>query len=61
VIVGARTKSQLDDNLQAASFELPNELMSRLDEAGKIELGYPYDYLRSPTITKFMYGGAKIE
>ncbi len=61
VILGARTTSQLLDNLQAATFELPHELMSRLDDAGKVELGYPYDYLRSPTITKFMYGGAKIE
>ncbi len=61
VILGARTKEQLDDNLQAATFELSGEHMSRLDEAGKIELGYPHDYLRSPTILKFMYGGAKIE
>jgi aryl-alcohol dehydrogenase-like predicted oxidoreductase len=61
VILGARTKRQLDDNLQAATFELPGELMARLDDVSKIELGYPYDYLRSPTITRFMYGGAKIE
>jgi aryl-alcohol dehydrogenase-like predicted oxidoreductase len=61
VILGARTKAQLDDNLLAAGFELSSEHMNRLDEAGKIDLGYPYDYLRSPTITKFMYGGAKIE
>lgn len=61
VILGARTRAQLDDNLQAAGFELSNEHMTRLDEAGKIELGYPHDYLRSPTITKFMYGGTKIE
>ena len=61
VILGARTKAQLDDNLLAAGFELSSEHMNRLDEAGKIDLGYPYDYLRSPTITKFMYGGTKIE
>ena len=61
VILGARTRAQLDDNLQAAGFELSNEHMARLDEAGKIELGDPHDYLRSPTITKFMYGGTKIE
>lgn len=61
VILGARTKRQLDDNLLAASFELSGEHMARLDEAGKIELGYPHDYLRSQTITRFMYGGVKIE
>ncbi|HXV14975.1 MAG TPA: aldo/keto reductase [Candidatus Krumholzibacteria bacterium] len=61
VILGARTRIQLDDNLQAATFELSPEHMTRLDDAGKIELGYPYDYLRSPTILKFMYGGAQIE
>jgi aryl-alcohol dehydrogenase-like predicted oxidoreductase len=61
VILGTRTRAQLDDNLHAAAFELAREHMERLDEAGKIELGYPHDYLRSPTILKFMYGGAKIE
>lgn len=61
VILGARTKRQLDDNVQAATFELSDEHMTRLDDAGKIELGYPHDYLRSPTITRFMYGGVKIE
>jgi diketogulonate reductase-like aldo/keto reductase len=61
VILGARTKHQLDDNLQAAACEMSGEHMNRLDAAGKIELGYPHDYLRSATITRFMYGGVKIE
>lgn len=61
VILGTRTRPQLDDNLRAATFELSKEHMTNLDEAGKLEHGYPHDYLRSSTITRFMYGGVKIE
>lgn len=61
VIIGARTALQLDDNLNAATLVLSEEQMARLDEVSKIELGYPHSYLRSATVTKFLYGGAKIE
>jgi aryl-alcohol dehydrogenase-like predicted oxidoreductase len=37
------------------------EQMQRLDDASRIEPGYPHDYLRSATVTRFLYGGAKIE
>jgi len=61
VIIGARTLAQLNDNLQAAAFELSAEQMQRLDAASRIEAGYPHDYLRSSTVTRFLYGGARIE
>lgn len=61
VIIGARTLFQLEDNLQAATFELDPGQMSRLDEASKIDPGYPHGYLRSASVSKFMYGGVKIE
>jgi aryl-alcohol dehydrogenase-like predicted oxidoreductase len=61
VILGARTLAQLNDNLAAAAFELSAEQMQRLDEASRIEAGYPHDYLRGPTVTRFLYGGAKID
>lgn len=61
VIIGARTRDQLHDNLAAAAFELSSQQMQRLDEASRIEAGYPHDYLRSGSVTRFLYGGAKIE
>jgi aryl-alcohol dehydrogenase-like predicted oxidoreductase len=61
VIIGARTLAQLNDNLAAATLELSADQMQRLDDASRIDLGYPHDYLRSGTVTRFLYGGAKIE
>ena len=45
VIFGARTTEQLDDNLRAAEVRLSPDQMKRLDDASKIELGYPYDFI----------------
>lgn len=61
VIIGARTRDQLHDNLAAAAFELGAEQMQRLDDVSHIEAGYPHDYLRSGSVTRFLYGGAKID
>ncbi|HEX5130938.1 MAG TPA: aldo/keto reductase [Candidatus Krumholzibacteria bacterium] len=61
VIIGARTPAQLDDNLQAATFDLSADQVQRLDAASAIEMGYPHDYLRSGSVTRFLYGGAKID
>jgi aryl-alcohol dehydrogenase-like predicted oxidoreductase len=61
VILGARTPAQLEDNLNAATLVLNDEQMARLDEASKIEIGYPHTYLKSASVTRFLYGGAIIE
>jgi len=61
VILGARTLRQLEDNLESASFELTAEQMQQLDEASAIDLGYPHVFLKSPSVTKLIYGGTKIE
>jgi aryl-alcohol dehydrogenase-like predicted oxidoreductase len=41
-IIGARTPEQLADNLGAAGWELTAEELATLDEASRIEPGYPY-------------------
>ncbi len=46
-IVGARTLAQLEDNLGALAVELPQAALDRLDEASRIELGFPHDFLRN--------------
>jgi aryl-alcohol dehydrogenase-like predicted oxidoreductase len=44
-IFGARTVEQLDDNLGALDLTLSPDQMKRLDEASRIDLGYPYDFI----------------
>ncbi len=45
VIFGARSPEQLEDNLKAAELKLPEEAMTRLDEASAFPLGYPYEFM----------------
>ncbi|HEX9012858.1 MAG TPA: aldo/keto reductase, partial [Anaerolineaceae bacterium] len=42
VIVGARNAEQLRANLQAASWQLSDEEMRRLNEVSAVPAGYPY-------------------
>jgi aryl-alcohol dehydrogenase-like predicted oxidoreductase len=44
-LVGARTREQLDDNLGCLRVELDTEHAARLDEASRIELGFPHEFL----------------
>lgn len=45
-LVGARTRTQLDDNLGCVDLELDADRKKRLDDASRIELGFPHDFLR---------------
>ena len=56
-IVGARTLKQIEDTLGAVGLELAPEQMRRLDEASRIELGFPHDFLSQPNIVDLVYGG----
>jgi aryl-alcohol dehydrogenase-like predicted oxidoreductase len=44
-LVGARTAAQLEDNLGCLAFSLDPSQKARLDEASRIELGFPHDFL----------------
>jgi len=55
-ILGARTPEQLADNLAAAKLSLGDEQLARLDEATRIELGFPHDFLASDFIRGLVYG-----
>lgn len=45
VSIGARTVAQLRDNLGALAVRLGDEHLARLDDASKVSLGYPHDFL----------------
>jgi aryl-alcohol dehydrogenase-like predicted oxidoreductase len=44
-ILGARSESQLKDNLAVLEWELTSEHLQRLDSASKITYGFPRDFL----------------
>lgn len=49
-ILGARTLAQLEDNLAVLDWELSADQLQRLDEASKIELGFPHDWHGNPYV-----------
>jgi len=54
-IVGARNVSQIRDNLKSLEYHLSEEHLKRLDEASRIELGFPHEFLRRGYIQKLLY------
>ena len=56
-IIGAKTESQLKDNLDCLKFTLNAEQMKKLDEVSKIDLGFPHTFLSSDNILNITFGG----
>jgi aryl-alcohol dehydrogenase-like predicted oxidoreductase len=46
VIFGARSVAQLEENANALEVKLSVEALSRLDEVSRLELGYPYNFIK---------------
>ncbi len=44
-ILGARTVTQIEDNLGAVGWQLDSDAIARLEDASAIERGYPYDFI----------------
>lgn len=59
VIVGASKPEQLDVNLGALDFSLPDEVVQRLDEASRLVTPFPY-YFFTNAMQGMMYGGATV-
>lgn len=55
-IIGASTPEQLDDNLGGLDLDLAPEHRTRLNEVGRIEAGFPYDFLRGTAARAVTYG-----
>lgn len=56
-IIGARTAAQLQDSLGCLNFQIPEEVMTVLNEASSIGLGFPHEFLKSENILEYMFGG----
>jgi aryl-alcohol dehydrogenase-like predicted oxidoreductase len=56
-IIGVRNEEQLVDNLKCVENPLPDEHLKRLDDASKIELGFPHEFLQQEHIKNLIYAG----
>ena len=51
--------SQLQDNLASLELELSGEQLKSLDEASRIDLGFPYDLYNKELPRALTYGGMR--
>jgi aryl-alcohol dehydrogenase-like predicted oxidoreductase len=58
-IIGARKLSQLEDNLGSFDLTLSADQIRLLDEASRIELGFPYELYAKELPRTFAYGGLR--
>ena len=56
-LVGANSVAQLEDNLGALEVTLSSEQLEQLDEASRIELGFPHDFLSQDNMRDLTFGG----
>jgi aryl-alcohol dehydrogenase-like predicted oxidoreductase len=59
-LIGARTLSQLEDNLGALEVELPDDAYARLEQASTFALGFPHDVLAQPGTMATVFGDTKV-
>jgi len=55
--IGARKLSQLEDSLNCVKWSLNAWQLTELDEVGKIEPGFPRDFLDRPFVRDYLHGG----
>ena len=58
-IVGARKINQLQDNIASLTLSLTKEQLDLLDEASKVQLGFPHDFYANQMVRTFVYGGLR--
>jgi aryl-alcohol dehydrogenase-like predicted oxidoreductase len=58
-IIGARKLSQFQDNLASFDLTLSEDQLKTLDEASRIELGFPYDIFSREMARAMAYGGMR--
>jgi aryl-alcohol dehydrogenase-like predicted oxidoreductase len=58
-IIGARKLTQLQDNLASFDLELSAERLKSLEEASRVELGFPQDLYAIKAVGAIRYGGMR--
>jgi aryl-alcohol dehydrogenase-like predicted oxidoreductase len=59
VLVGATKMSQIKANMKALDFDIPKELMEKLDDASAPDISYPYSFFEAKTLGR-LYPGTKV-
>jgi aryl-alcohol dehydrogenase-like predicted oxidoreductase len=60
-ITGARTLTQLEDNLGALDVEFSDQDVAELEQVSAIELGFPHDFLNRPMTRTVTMGDVRLE
>jgi len=60
-VLGARTLSQLEDNLSAIDFVLPVEHVKRLTDISETDPGFPHNFITADTLRNLVLGNAVVE
>jgi aryl-alcohol dehydrogenase-like predicted oxidoreductase len=55
-ILGARTEAQVVENLAGVELDLDEEALTRLDDAGRPQLGFPRSFLESQGVRELIFG-----
>ena len=58
-IIGARKLSQLQDNLASFDLTLSANHLKTLEEASRIELGFPHHFYAMDMVRAILYGGLR--
>jgi aryl-alcohol dehydrogenase-like predicted oxidoreductase len=58
-IIGARKVNQLHDNLASLELKLSPEQLKTLDEASRVEMGFPHDLYNREMVRAIAYGGMR--
>jgi aryl-alcohol dehydrogenase-like predicted oxidoreductase len=58
-IIGARKLAQLEDNIASLTVSLTPEQVALLDDASKIDLGFPHQFYANDMVRTFVYGGLR--
>jgi hypothetical protein len=59
VIIGATKLAQLESNIRALDFAIPQELTARLNDASRLERSHPYMFFEQP-FTNMINGNAPV-
>jgi len=55
-IIGSRKVHQLKDNLNCINLKLTDEHLNKLEEASKIKLGFPHDFIAGQGVQEMIHG-----
>ncbi len=58
-IIGARKLSQFQDNLASFDLTLSADQLKTLDDASRVELGFPYDFYPREAVRAISFGGLR--